>query len=72
MESISHCLFSSADYADLRRFTQIYADFRPAIFAEIRYSRIFRDSFWGVRNNETNKGRRNKKYKKLFSKPFLK
>ncbi|MDR2441312.1 MAG: hypothetical protein LBE12_18280 [Planctomycetaceae bacterium] len=41
------------------QIAQIYADFRPvirpAIFAEIRSSRIFKDYFLRVGNNETNK-----------------
>jgi hypothetical protein len=54
------------------QIAQIYADFRPPIFADIRSSRIFKDSFLRVRKNKTNKGRIDKKYKKLFSKNFLK
>ncbi|MDR2438522.1 MAG: hypothetical protein LBE12_03990 [Planctomycetaceae bacterium] len=46
------------------QIAQIYADFRPAIFTDIRSLWIFEDSFLRVGNNETNKGRIDKKYKK--------
>ncbi|MDR2439666.1 MAG: hypothetical protein LBE12_09910 [Planctomycetaceae bacterium] len=52
--------FGPQIYADLRRFSS--SDFRRySIFAEIRYSWIFKDYFLRVRNNETNKGRIDKK-----------
>jgi hypothetical protein len=49
-------------YAEIR--LEIRPAIRPAIFAEIRSSRIFKDYFLRVRNNETNKGRIDKKDKK--------
>jgi hypothetical protein len=54
------------------QIAQIYADFRPPIFSEIRSSRIFKDYFLRVRKNDTNKGRIDKKDRKLFSKNILK
>jgi hypothetical protein len=54
-------------YTDFRsQITQIYTDFRSQIFTDIRSSWIFKDSFLRVGKNDTNKGRIDKKYKKLF------